>query len=69
MSRVRFLRGTVLGAGEVAEVGDEVELDATTATFFVKQGRALFVDDSVLPEDSGIITVEDTPKAKASRTR
>lgn len=69
MSRVRFLRGTVLGLGDAAEVGSEHELDDKTAAFFVGQGRAVFVDGSELPPDPGIITVEDTPKPRARRTR
>lgn len=70
MSRVRFVRGTVLGTGLAASVGDEHELDAGDAQWFVSQGRAHFVDAAeTLDPDPGRITVKDTPAAKASRTR
>ncbi len=69
MSRVQFVRGTVLGTGVVAEVGDVVECEEGAANLFVRQERAVFVDGEELPPDPGLITVEDTPKPKASRTR
>jgi len=69
VSRVRFLRGTVLGTGLAAGVGDEVDLEDRDAQLFVAQGRAVFLDDTTLPDDPGVITVADTPTAKAKRTR
>lgn len=69
MSAVRFLRGTVLGAGVTADVGEEVDLDDSTAEHFVRSERAVYVGDEQLPEDPGIITTKDTPKPRDKRTR
>lgn len=69
MSRVRFLRGTVLGVGVQAEIGAEVELDDATAQHFVRAGRAEFVGEEELEPDPGVITTKDTPKPRDKRTR
>ena len=69
MSTVKFLRGTVLGAGEVAQIGDEIDLPEPDAQHFVRAGRAVFVGDEELPEDPGIVTTKDTPKPRDKRTR
>jgi hypothetical protein len=70
VSRVRFLRGTVLGFGQQAEPGEVAEVaDERQAVFWVRQGRAEFVDGTALPEDPGIIQSPEPPKAKAARTR
>lgn len=70
MSTVKFLRGTVLGTGVAAGVGEVVELDEQLATFFVAQGRAEFVGEGAVAADPGIIT-EPTgdPRTKKARTR
>lgn len=68
--RVKFLRGTVLGTGLTAGVGEVVELeDDALANQFVKQEKAVFVDGTELPEDPGIIQTPEPPKGKAARTR
>lgn len=69
MSAVRFLRGTVIGTGRAAGAGEVCEIDDDAARFFVAQGRAVYVDGTALPTDTGALTVADTPKPKASRTR
>lgn len=70
MIAVRFLRGTILGTGIAAGVGEVVSLDDTLANWFVKSGRAVFVSDGdTLPPDTGLVTAPEAPKAKASRTR
>ncbi len=70
MSRLRFLRGTVLGFGQQAEPGEEAEVaDERQAATWVQQGRAVFVDGSELPDDPGIIQPPEGPKPKAARTR
>lgn len=67
--RVQFLRGTVLDAGVGADVGDEADVEDALALQWVKQGRAIYVDGEGMPDDSGIITPPEPPKAKATRVR
>lgn len=69
MIDVKFLRGTILGTGVSAGVGDVVTLDEGLAHWFVKQGRAVFVNGETLPPNSGLIAPPESPKPKASRTR
>jgi hypothetical protein len=68
VTSVRFLRGTILGTGLAAGVGDVVSLDEATAAWFVANGRAVFVNGETLP-DPGIVQAPESPKAKAARTR
>lgn len=70
MSAVKFLRGTVLGTGVSAGVGEVVELDEPLAKFFVAQGRAVYVGDEPIDADTGIVTDPDPdPRTKKARTR
>jgi hypothetical protein len=69
VTSVRFLRGTILGTGLAAGVGDVVSLDEATAAWFVANGRAVFVNGETLPPDPGIVQAPESPKAKAARTR
>jgi hypothetical protein len=71
VSAVKFLRGTVLGTGVSAGVGEVVELDEPLARFFVAQGRAEFMSGEALDADPGIITepTGDPRTKKGARTR
>lgn len=70
MSAVKFLRGTILGTGSAAGVGEVVELDDALASFFVAQGRALFVGSDTVPADPGVITAAAAdPRLRKARTR
>jgi hypothetical protein len=68
--RLKFVRGTVLGLGHQVEPGEEAEIaDEHQAVYWVKQGRAVFVDGTSVPDDPGRIQAPEGPKPKAARTR
>ena len=74
MIAVTFRRGTVLGTGVAAGVGETVTLEDETARWFVACGRAIFADGSPAPVDHGIVTVtgqtmQDGTTTKKLRTR
>ena len=70
MSAVKFLRGTILGTGVAAGVGEVVELEDQLASFFVAQGRAVFVDGATVEADPGVITdAKPDPRTPKARTR
>lgn len=68
MSLVKFTRGTIIGTGLSAGAGEVHDIEEPTAQFFVRQGRAVYVDGAV-PADPGIVTVAEAPKPKAARVR
>lgn len=58
--RVKFLRGTSLGGGRDAAVGDVIDIDRRLYAQFAQQGRVVVVQESAAP----VAAVEAAPEAE-----